>query len=64
MAYPEKIKRNEKIYYLYLNGKSYREIALAAKLKSKKSVYRIVMRLRVRHKNAKTFIEKFERAKK
>lgn len=46
MAYPEKTERNARIYQLHNSGLSYRKIAAKVKLKSVKSVYRIVARLR------------------
>lgn len=60
MAYPEKVERNERIYYLHVHGCSYRDIAKKADLKSVKNVYRIVARMRVRHKNVPVFIQQFE----
>ena len=59
MAYPEKTKRNERIYYNHLTGASYRGIQKMEKMASVKNVYRIVARMRTRHKNAKAFIEAF-----
>lgn len=44
MAYPEKKRRNARIYRLHTSGLSYREIAKKVKLKSVKSVFRIVAR--------------------
>ena len=61
MAYPEKTARNDAIFYQHLSGSSYREILKDSKLKSVKSVYRIVSRLRKRHKNAKAFISTYEK---
>lgn len=63
MAYPEKTARNDGIFYKHLTGRSYREILKESKLKSVKSIYRIVSRLRKRHKNAKAFITSYESKK-
>jgi Mor family transcriptional regulator len=62
MAYPEKTKRNEKIYYLHLSGLSYRAIRDKVKIKSEKNVYRIVERMRGRYKDARAFLQTYQEA--
>ncbi len=64
MAYPEKVERNERVYYNHLTGASYRTIQKQEKLESVKDIYRIVSRMRVRHKNAKAFMATYEKAHK
>lgn len=63
MAFPEKTKRNEDIFFLHVNGTSYRDIMRSVKLGSVKSVYRIVARMRKRHKNVIAFVRAYKRSR-